>query len=85
MKKIFGDYLVVGSFIMGVVLAILSMTLFDFNFTQYIVLFTGILVVMILGVVLQTLHGTVSKVKEPEVLKTITDELNPMYKDEENK
>lgn len=85
MKKLLGDYLVIGSFILGVILAVLSMTLFDFNFTQYIAMFVGILLLMLLGVVLQYLHSEMSKVKDPEVLKTITDELNPEYKEEETK
>lgn len=52
-KKKVGDSMVLVSFIAGMFVAILSMTLFKFTITNYLVLFAGIFVLMIVGVFIQ--------------------------------
>jgi low affinity Fe/Cu permease len=52
-KKKIGDSMVMVSFMAGMFVAILSMTLFKFTITNYLVIFAGIFVVMIVGIFVQ--------------------------------
>lgn len=71
-KKRVGDSMVLVSFIAGMFVAILSMTLFKFTITNYLVIFSGIFVLMIIGVFIQ--NASTKDKKETETGEII-DEL----------
>lgn len=71
-KKRVGDSMVLVSFIAGMFVAILSMTLFKFTITNYLVIFTGIFVLMIIGVLIQNAS---TKEKKDSETEEIIDEL----------
>lgn len=71
-KKKVGDSMVLVSFIAGMFVAILSMTLFKFTITNYLVIFAGIFVLMIIGVLIQNAS---TKEKKDSVTDEIIDEV----------
>ena len=67
-KKRVGDSMVLVSFLAGMFVAILSMTLFKFTITNYLVIFAGIFVLMIVGVFIQNASTKDKKESETEEL-----------------